>query len=669
MTNFEILKEYINNQISKIDERIQKYDHEEIEQNKLLEELIYFINILETDIEKIDLELLSSILNKFQTVKETEYDINKLKESISLYKYLINPQIPNRGVKKEILEFLDVFKNKLRNYYNYYSVNDRQQKQSKLLEIKTQYNEFLLLFSDLSSTGCSLSKMNEFFDFLEKSSIDREIVLSLISTFTKNNVDYYGKRGKLKESIVEKKIDENARKVFDELKSNVLEDSLLLEEEVPSHDVSLDLTEEEKEILSQVENLINLHRGNSYSKVDSLVAVQLFNDLTVNTRDSLYFQDNNINWDFIVVDYEINLKKNIFSNRDEVFTIFKFIIQKNDEIEKLQIEKTEDKNKFFDLRNQYQLILDNSASVLYDFYQLQPNVQNLYNMVYKKIIEGDLEEAKNIAPHLQIEKVAFVGNLKEMQEYLQIIDLEDIDLTDLKEIINDLKKYMDKYNNYKLELDKISLDDEEIVEQELNLSESFLDYDKTKNLILLLKDRDGSFKAIKDIEEEKNKDILADKENEFLLALQNFATRKLEHRKKELQSSILTCTTSSKKVKSIKEEYGFDAERLRFSKTGRTSYIIIPVHEENQKKLRNFYGENIFENFGSIIMIINSIYCQANHANYGSATDAIKHNCEYINNVIDAFAEPNTDIKKLTNIIEESMSVCQQYIHSACKRR
>lgn len=446
MTNFDILKEYINNQISKIDEQLQKYKQEDAEQERILEDLSIVINILETDIEKINLEQLSYILSKFQNNKEIEYDINKLKESINLYKFLINPQIPNRGVKQEILSFLDNFKNKLHNYYNSQSINgvsERHYKQGQLLESQKQYAEYLTLISNLSLNGCSLEKMNEFFDFLEKSTLDRKVVLSLITTFTKANLDYYKKRGKLKEDIVEKKTAENARKIFEELKSNFLENELPQAESLEENEIILlTLTEEEMELKRQVEELIDKHKGNALSKVDSLVAVQLFNDFTINTRNSLYFQDDDINWDFIVADYEINLRKNIFINKKEVFDIFKFIIQKNNEYIKIKNAKEEDKNTFLELKKYNEQLLASSNSILYNFSQLQPNVQNLYNMVYKQIRIGNLEEAKNIAPHLQIEEVAFVGNLRDMQEYLQIVELEEdeIDSVDLKEIIVDLKK-------------------------------------------------------------------------------------------------------------------------------------------------------------------------------------------------------------------------------------
>lgn len=671
MTDFEILKEYINNQISKIDNQILRYKDEENEQRKTLEELSSITDTLENDIEKIDLEQLSSILNKFQTDREIEYDINKLKSALSLYKFLINPQIPNRGVKQEILNFLDDFKNKLKNYYNNHSINNgsgRHHKQKQLLEIQKQYTEYLTLISnDLSLNGFSLEKMKEFFDFLEKSTIDRKAVLNLIATFTKLNLDYYKKRVKIQEDIVEKKTDENARKLFDELKNSFLESELpQLEKEIKSQIIPLTLTEEEIEIKRQVEELINEHRSNILSKVDAVAAIQLFNDLTINNRKFLYLHgDNNIDWDFIVADYDINLKKYIFTNKEEVFAIFKFILQKNNDYLKVQDDKEEDKKTFLELREKIKLLLEESSSTLYDFTQLQQNVQNLYNMVYEQIRTGNLEEAKNIAPHLKIEEIAFVGNLRDMKEYLQMIDLEDedINLANLEEIINDLKKYIDKYNEYKLEIEKNNAENQKV--EELPSLNTVLDYDKTKNLILLLKGPGETFRPLDDISGENNKDKLAVKEYEFNKALQSFATNSLEKRKKVLLASQIVHSTSSSKERTIRETYGFDAERIRFSENGRTGYVLIPVHEENRKKLRSVYGEKIFENFGSIPMIIGVICCGASHDEYKEFVASIDHNKNYIRNIIEIFTNPNTDINVLTKIIEESMEMCKDYISRA----
>jgi len=196
-----------------------------------------------------------------------------------------------------------------------------------------------------------------------------------------------------------------------------------------------------------------------------------------------------------------------------------------------------------------------------------------------------------------------------------------------------------------------------------------LDYDKTKNLILLLKESDDSFRVLNDIDNENSKNILNVKEYEFHKALQTFATYTLENRKRVLQASQIDYTTSSSKEKTIEETYGFDAERIRFSENGRTGYVLIPVHEENRKKLRNIYGKNIFENFGSIPMIINVICCGASHNEYEHFVKPIKDNVEQIRNVISLFTNPNTDINKLTEIIEESMEICKEYISRGQGRR
>ena len=676
MNNLKTLKEYINSQINRINNQIEKYRLEDTKYQQNIKELSSIIKIIETDVTKIDIDKLQEKLSLFETPNEVEYDLNKLKEAISLYKFLIDPRIPNQGVKQDILNFVQSLKNKLNNYLQSYSIKGTSQRHyspKHLLELEKTYAEYLSVFSDEGFIKIlSQEKMNEFFDFLENSDLDRNTVLELVTNYTKYIVNNSRKRKQLQVDIVEKKTDENAGKLLEELKNSIeievveeIQETPIQEEQTPT--ITLELTEEEQEIKEKVTQIINEHR-NELSKVGAEIAVQLFNKFTLDIRESLYLKNNSIDWDFVVADYDINLVKNLATRKEEVLEIFKFIVQKNDEFLEKQKQQEEKKNTFLELIKELEIILDDNESILYDFSQKQPNVQNLYNMTYEKIKQGNIEEAKNIAPHLKIEEIAIVCILKDMKEYWDIIELEkeEIDHLGFDSVIEDLEDYINKFNEYDKQLEE----SESIVEiQEESISSRMLNYDSTKNLILLCKNGNDKFCPLEGINNENLQDIQNIREHEFLKALQCFATRDLENRKKELKARKLKKFISKKKEKYIEEIYGISAERLRFSEKGRTGYVLVPVHEENRKKLRNIYGDNIFSPFNSIPMIVGSIFCRANHEDYNELTDNIKDNIDYIRNIINLFGNPNTDINKLTNIIEESMSECRAYVNKFKERK
>ena len=678
MNNFKTLREYISNEIKKIDTQLEKYEQEEKEYKQDLEKLSSLIEVIETDIRQINIEELQERLSLIESTPEVENDIKKLKEAINLYNFLIDPRIPNHGVKEDILTFINTLKVKLNNYSKNKSKKrkeQREQEPKQLLALQRTYVEYLTLFTNEGFLNIlPQEKMNEFFDFLENSDIDRNIVLDLITNYTKNLVSNSKAREQIQSDIVEKKIDDNAEKLLDELK-NSIENSEEKEEDIPNEVVALlpqiELTEEEKVIKEKVEEIINQHKR-ELSKVGAEIAVQLFDKFTIDIRESLYLKNNKIDWDFVVADYEINLVKNLSTKKEEVFEIFKFIIQKNNEYIEQQKEQEENKTIFLELKKQLEDILKESEGILYDFSQKEPNVKNTYEKAYELIKEGNAEYIKIIAPHLQeiqIDEAAFIGLLKEIKDYLQILDLEldEIDLLDLRPASEDIKKYIEKYDDYYNQL-KSKEDADEIYEMDPNedLSLEMLDYDKTKNLILMCKNKFDMFSPLYNIYSENKHDLLEIKEYEFKKALECFSTRELENRKKELKSSFLY--TNASKEKTVEDVYGVATERLRFSYAGRTGYVLIPVHEENRKKLREIYGDNIFSTFNSIPMIIGIITCGASHEDYKELVNSVKDNIEYIRRIINIFNNPNTDIKTLTGIIEESMNECQRYIKSVKER-
>ena len=666
------LREYINLQLEKINDDISKIEIEEQNKQNNLEKLLSVITSLETDLETVDLNLLSNILSVFEVDSSIKNDLHKLEEVLKLNKFLINPQIPNMGVKKDILNFLDSFKKKLKGIYNSYSVKNfgkRHFNQINLLKLQKKYSQYLGLFNEERFTKTlPLDEINSFFDFLENSSIDKEVILNLITEYSKFSINYFNNHIDQYMDAISTEVNDKAIEIFEKLEGELTYENV---QEV-EQDISVSLTDEEQEIMAKINGLINKHRNKS-TGIGFEIVSGLFSDLSLDDR-IIYVEEDHLNWDLILADFDLNLFGNISTNKYEVFLIFKYIIAENEkmlqkqeqrelELSRKKQETEEGKEIYLNLRNKAFEILEESKELLYQFNEkYNIDVDKYYKLCYSMFSNEEYDQIKQMFPHIDapIEEILLLFSVKELENYLHTFESVDFDMLDLSELIDDLSSYIAKYNDCKVVFDANShtKDPGEFV-----FSKNTFDLDKVKNLILLLKDSNGSFIPLNDINNENMNGAKKNKEYELKKALSTFVTRDMSLRKKELKARLLTCTANNGEDITIKEKYGIDGERIRFSEYGRTGYILIPVCEENRKKLIDIYGNNIFQKFNSIIMIVGTIDCDASHNAYDGLTEDIANNLSYILNVLKVFNDPTIDVSILTNIIEESMNSCKEYVY------
>lgn len=396
-----------------------------------------------------------------------------------------------------------------------------------------------------------------------------------------------------------------------------------------------ELTLEEKKLLNLVEKLINRQKLIDLDVMTEIVR-ESFADFNINERRKSYITEGKLDWTIIYADYYENLLPNIIRNKQEVLEILRLIIQLNDEY----VRKNE-----FELKELY-----NQKTLFFKKYKLFVEIFSEYQDKRQNFLSGLSE-----ADYQNILHILFL--LKSIVETTATrISENDISSEELKNINLKITNMVNQLNRMKKGTGKQKIT--EIIET--------YSLDNAKTLILLLGNDKGNFVPINDI----NKDLTIEqiRKHELQRAIIKISNVGMCDNKRKFKSSIITYTDSTGKEYSLRKNFGFEVDRIRFSDFGRTGYVIVPVHEENRKKLIEIYGKNIFTNYNSIILIIGSIKCSANHLEYTQFKKIIDENLEYINNIINLFKNPNSNIKDLINIIEDSAKACKMFCTENIKK-
>lgn len=116
------------------------------------------------------------------------------------------------------------------------------------------------------------------------------------------------------------------------------------------------------------------------------------------------------------------------------------------------------------------------------------------------------------------------------------------------------------------------------------------------------------------------------------------------------------------KKKIVDSEFGTSHKRYRTNNYPRVSYVVIPICDANRSKLAE-----VFDNFDllhttSVVVFTGSCYVTSGHEEYSVLNDALDRSRENIRYLKKVFGDPKTDIKVLTDIVNESMEYAFDYI-------
>ena len=667
MSSLNSLIEYLQVQIHELE---HKYNTEDLlyEKNKILEN----INFFEINIENIDLELISNLFNEFYGIEiaskkyELFQEIMKFKDYFSLSSN--EPQIIT--CLKYINEFKEVFLKKIAEIDE--KIREKESELQENLNIITKYENYFT--NNQLARILSVLELDELFEYILNSSLDKEIVFNLIVEITNSNIFLYEKK---KEEEIQNRL-EQIRKNSTRIKHLIDVESTIDTKEDDTEDFvnSLDetnpieqieeieeeLSDEENELYQKIQELYqNLkHENVVILNEEELVELIDKKDFTLDKiRKDLYNPNSNLGnmWAIILLDLEVNLLPNFKKHKLEITEIFKRIltlyqenfISKNDFLAKVPaLEELDEINKYV---GEYENLTDSEKNTLIS---MKATIDE-YGTETIGSFNMDISYDK-LQYYLEIAKLKEIYSLYQDQLNEDINNdktLADMILSEVYELINKIKDCLNKIKELQeiIELSEVA----ETLENEEEISTVV----REKNVNLLL------FPT----KDKTNLDI----HNSLIWNIELLKYNYPEHKSEFLSQNVeivdkILLKFNSSQIKNVSRKGGkrgksknkngqlendkvhnfylFDTYNVfrykhKISTGGRVSYMYIPITENNKKMLKDYFK---MDELSDICFVINFDGSITSDKEYVRRTHIILNNCEnYIKDMISLFGNDFTE--------------------------
>lgn len=577
MEEYMLLISYINRERTNINNELNINEND----TELLFDLKQFIDKYSSDVRSIDLIELTNILSNIEiSGRLVNSYINQVNMIISCYDLVFNPNVPNEGIKKKMLDDYNFVGRLLVNYYKIRKsvYEEKRNSLNKKLELIDKYSN---MFSD-GNFYVLKENMEEFIDFVTSLDIPREDVLKIIAKVSEKSIEYY--------------LNENSKNV---------------------------------EVIQQLETIPDNKEKEQIEKPEEIIS------------------------------------KNVEPIQKET-----------------KIEKNEEEINLSNLLAKIKDIISNNSKYLSEYAEYKKYFHsdriddlkmNRYGSTMLYLSKNDIESAKYAAyPDFVVERLQLTLALAELQGLLNYALEDKVVGGEAKELSVMIEEAIKKYEEAKKKYDEV-ISEQNTKEDSKELSDFFKN---SKNIMLLLKNKDGEFCIDKDIEHYSNVNEKEVVSQEIKNVLSKF--RDIPYIDSEGYSGLATTYGGAKDKKGnrICELYDFDDKgrkirddskpfRFRGTDQGRTGYIIINICKENRNKLFNLYGNPDILKGGNVILFTGVIFCNAGHDDYSMLNSNINNNKHYIDYLNAIFSDPNTDIELLSEIINDSMEKCHSYLNDS----
>jgi len=689
MDNYKFLEEYLKNEINKIEINISQMQ-KELDKYKPLQNVI---DELENDPSKINTLNLNNILSEFMTKEEAETIcemIETIKETQSFFK---DPDLEGTGLTEQIIELTKKIKAQLQRYYDSQHIKILNKNPYLIKEYtkrKEQLESQLKLFEN-GKLNRALSKIEteNLFEELEKSNLDKRVVLELMRDITKYNIEHTKVIEEIKSNLLESKIDKNAlvvREILEgqgEVKEQQKEESITEIIEKETSEIT-DLSPEENDILNKINSLI-VRKSQKLSVDIEILCKRLAGNFTLEDRIKLYIKDNKYNWPLIAEDLKNNLIPNLNQNKEQIFEIFKHILSYIEKEEQIKKQSDELKEKLKEQKVKIQEIFEQNKNIIEEYKKLTERELNERRSVYSLIKVGKIEELMP-KDYNKVNDIIFTMSL-----YPELVELEKligeeitneiVSISNYEFLINEANNLLEQYNkmqeNQKEKIELLTkqideLKEEEEKSQEQSVQSNIRGYDlkNTKNILLVLK-TDGDIPCFdKDLKKEKQETNA--KKNAITKTIDAFERFYYNSEYKSYYNNIQGNNSDGKVfyiTSSGKRAYDEEMSPRRHwpPGKGRVCYINIPICKENLQKLYSIYRNPNFliddhSNKTFVILLVGvGIVKGVSHDDYDDFNKHINHNRHHIRALKSLFANPNTDIEILKRIIEDSAEICKEY--------
>ena len=496
---YEVLKEYLELKINNL-----KQDKSE-DILKLYNAINLFLSTPKNELNKLDASIHDIICNE---ILKNDQNLVKSYRLLCVYSsYLDNPFLSNDPQIVEANEYYKIITDRLSNLLRtleiqIYKLKRKDEESQAIISI---YENYLSLF-DVGGVKkpLELDELWTFFEFIKSSTLDKEVILNLITEFSKYNITYQLNKQKLVISSRIKEIDTKISKITKEISEEIPTSSAL---EIPKEIPKRNLTLEEQSIVNKISIILSELKG---VNGDSSLLELLDGEFTISGRKEIYEASGIDKWKLIYEDIIQNLLPNLENNKDNILAIFEYIIntygKKEEQPEKVQLDiEYDDILTTESVRLDKYLELSKKSRFIFDSYD--DDKKRLIDIAYGYLQIGDEVGLNSLKLDISFTDIVFMKNLDKMKKLINDWKMltgltdEEIILFGIDEYKESIKETADSIVSI---LDKLDKDYEKIENKSIVTppEEIVTNSNDQENYIIFLNDENGVpiiFNDVKDI--------------------------------------------------------------------------------------------------------------------------------------------------------------------------
>ena len=663
MDDLNVLKKYIGEKIKSIEENNKLIEQKQQQVAKL--EKIYS-PLISGNYANIDKNYLRDCFDFIFEGEDINLIIERIYQSITIVSDDRFAKEPQKPVAEEYL-----------NKINTLLLTNIEKLKENIMKIKSEADDKISEYEeyfDLIKDGKIVRHLNEnelkrFFKFLNESSLDKNVILSLTVLFSKDSLDYAENLRKLKivrEETVKK---DNVAKVKEQIKQQNRNKVEGPKTEVA--EVEFALTSEENEIYYKMLEIMNILTNDIELSHDALADV-LSDDYSLEARKSIYDSTDD-KFNLILEDLKVNLIPNFKDNKDDVISIFKYIIDLfNEEYKKQEevefVSQVEDFSEEEKKEIEKYLEIANRELEYYD--SLDKKDKDMIESI-RTVIAEDSENKIEISPKFSLNYVKYFDLIDKFnsayEEYLkyrgmerEFIELGDEEamnsclvsqMIEIRDILRRLNKQYELLNNKEDNNDKTN-DASVINHYTPDRKTLFVFLPLSDGNYSIVDDQQEIFKTLKKTMSSVAKGLYAPSVTGFDLYISGQGKK-------------------SDKVKPDDDIPGYrdEVSPYRYKHgAARITYARIPISASNQEKIKEAYGVEKAD-----VLLIIECSTKMNDSSKGVYNDVNRRIAKEIGNIRYVFNLFSTDFddasfKAAAELIDDSDKYCERLYKDPFKK-
>lgn len=663
MDDLNVLKKYIGEKIKSIEENNKLIEQKQQQVAKL--EKIYS-PLISGNYANIDKNYLRDCFGFIFEDEDVNLIIERIYQSITIVSDDRFAKEPQKPVAEEYL-----------NKINTLLLTNIEKLKENIMKIKSEADDKISEYEeyfDLIKDGKIVRHLNEnelkrFFKFLNESSLDKKVILSLTVLFSKDSLDYAENLRKLKivrEETVKK---DNVAKVKEQIKQQ--NRNKVEEPKTEVAEVEFALTSKENEIYYKMLEIMNILTNDIELSHDALVDI-LSDDYSLETRKSIYDSTDD-KFNLILEDLKVNLIPNFKDNKDDIISIFKYIIDLfNEEYKKQEevefVSQVEDFSEEEKKEIEKYLEIANRELEYYD--SLDKKDKDMIESI-RTVIAEDSENKIEISPKFSLNYVKYFDLIDKFnsayEEYLkyrgmerEFIELGDEEvmnsclvsqMIEIRDILRRLNKQYELLNNKEDNNDKTN-DASVINHYTPDRKTLFVFLPLSDGNYSIVDDQQEIFKTLKKTMSSVAKGLYAPSVTGFDLYISGQGKK-------------------SDKVKPDDDIPGYrdEVSPYRYKHgAARITYARIPISASNQEKIKEAYGVEKAD-----VLLIIECSTKMNDSSKGVYNDVNRRIAKEIGNIRYVFNLFSTDFddasfKAAAELIDDSDKYCERLYKDPFKK-